>query len=384
MKISQRSAELPASGIRKMFELSAKFNDVINLCIGEPDFETPSNIIDAGCYALKNGYTKYVSNSGLPQLREAVALKAKNINHIDCTKENVMITNGAGQSLMSVLQCLVNPGDEVLIPDPSFPNYLGYIKLAGAKIVPIPTFEEDHFHIKAENIEPYITPKTKILLLNSPANPTGAVLQKKELQQIGELAKTFHFYIISDEPYESILYDGKEYCSIASLPGMFERTATVNSFSKSYAMTGWRVGYTIGPTNLIHAMTVLQESLSSSVNAAAQFAATEAISGKQDAVDKMRAAYEERRNYLVEHLNQIKGMSCIYPEGAFYAFANIKESGMSSFAFANRLIEECQIVTTPGTAFGEAGEGFIRISFASGMPILEEAISRLQRKLGKK
>lgn len=179
MKISQRSAELPASGIRKMFELSAKFNDVINLCIGEPDFETPSNIIDAGCYALKNGYTKYVSNSGLPQLREAVALKAKNVNHIDCTKENVMITNGAGQSLMSVLQCLVNPGDEVLIPDPSFPNYLGYIKLAGAKIVPIPTFEEDHFHIKAENIEPYITPKTKILLLNSPANPTGAVLQKK-------------------------------------------------------------------------------------------------------------------------------------------------------------------------------------------------------------
>lgn len=194
----------------------------------------------------------------------------------------------------------------------------------------------------------------------------------------------FHFYIISDEPYESILYDGKEYCSIASLPGMFERTVTVNSFSKSYAMTGWRVGYTIGPTNLIHAMTVLQESLSSSVNAAAQFAATEAISGKQDAVDKMRTAYEERRNYLVEHLNQIKGMSCIYPEGAFYAFANIKESGMSSFAFANRLIEECQIVTTPGTAFGEAGEGFIRISFASGMPILEEAISRLQRKLGKK
>lgn len=384
MEISRHVQALPASGIRKMFDLADKYDNVVNLCIGEPDFATPQHIIDAGSYALNHGYTKYVANAGLPELREAVAEKMTKVNDIPCTAENVMITNGAGQSLMSVLQCLINPGDEVILPDPGFPNYLGYLMLAQAVTVPVPTKEENHFHIKAEDIQKAVTSKTKVIILNSPCNPTGAVMDRDELIAIGKLAKEKDIYIISDEPYESIIYDGKKLFSIGSVPEIADHVITVNSFSKTYAMTGWRVGYTVGPTELIKAMTLLQESLTSSVNAAAQYAAAVALRSEQTATEAMRKTYEERRNALVEGLNEIKGVSCIMPEGAFYAFVNIKGTGLTSQDLARKLIEECQVVTTPGDAFGAAGEGYLRISYASSRKVLEEAVERIAGVLGRK
>lgn len=384
MKISKHVQALPASGIRRMFDLAARYEDVINLCIGEPDFATPQNIIDAGCYALNHGYTKYVANAGLPELREAVAEKVEICNHIPCRPDNVMITNGAGQSLMSVLQCLIEPGDEAIVPDPGFPNYLGYLMMARAEIVMVPTYEEHRFHMQIEDIRNAITPKTRVILINSPCNPTGAVMEREELIEIGKLAVENDIVIVSDEPYETILYDGRIPFSLASVPEFRDHVVTVNSFSKSYAMTGWRVGYTIGPEELIQSMTLLQESLTSSVNAAAQYAASRALREDQSSVERMRRTYEERRDTLVKGLNEIKGVSCILPEGAFYAFVNIRGTGMTSEELAGKLVEECQVVTTPGTAFGACGEGYLRISYASAAEVLEEAIARMKHVLGEK
>ena len=384
MEISSRVSSLPPSGIRKMFEMASKYENVINLCIGEPDFETPDHIIKAGCYGLNNGYTKYVANAGLPELRAAVAKKARKRNKLDCTSSNVMITNGAGQSLMSAFQCLINAGDEVIISDPYFPNYLGYLMLAGAEVIKVKTYEENGFHLQYEDIKKAITPKTKAILVNSPCNPTGAVMEREELIRIGELALEHDIIIVSDEPYESIVYDGRESFCLASIPLLKDNVVTVNSFSKSYAMTGWRVGYTIGPRNLIDSMTLLQESLTSSVNASAQYAAVTALESDQDAVVKMKNIYEDRRNMLVEGLNEINGIKCIKPEGAFYAFANIRDTGMSSEGLAKKLVEGCQVITTPGNAFGDGGEGYIRISYASGMDLLKEALYRIKNVLGEK
>ena len=384
MKISRKVSALPASGIRRMFDLAAGYENVINLCIGEPDFDTPEHIIEAGCYALHHGYTKYVANAGLPELREAVAAKMERVNRIPCRTENVMITNGAGQSLMSVIQCVTEPGDEVIVPDPGFPNYLGYMSLARVTPVPAAAKEENEFRLQAEDIEAHITEKTSAIIINSPCNPTGAVMDREELIRIGELAEKYNLNIISDEPYETILYDGRELFSLASVERFRNRVVTVNSFSKSYAMTGWRVGYTVGPAELIRAMTLLQESLTSSVNAAAQYAAAVALDSDQTATVQMKDVYEKRRNTLVKGLNDIRGMSCIRPGGAFYAFVNIKETGMTSMELAQRLIEKCQVVTTPGSAFGNAGEGYIRISYASATEVLQEAVERMKKELGEK
>ncbi len=384
MKISNRVSSLPPSGIRKMFEIASQYDDIINLCIGEPDFETPHHIVEAGCYGLNNGYTKYVANAGLPDLRAAVAKKACKYNKIDCTSSNVMITNGAGQSLMSVFQCLINPGDEVIISDPYFPNYLGYLMLAKAQVIKVKTYEEHGFHLQYEDLKKAITSKTKAILINFPCNPTGAVMERDELIRIGELALEHNIVIVSDEPYESIVYDGREPFSLASVPSLKDNVVTVNSLSKSYAMTGWRVGYTIGPQNLIDSMTLLQESLTSSVNASAQYAAVIALESDQAEVVRMKNIYEDRRNTLVEGLNEINGIKCSRPEGAFYVFANIKDTGMESEELAKKLIEECQVIVTPGNAFGDGGKGYIRISYASGIDSLKEALYRIKNVLGEK
>lgn len=384
MRRSIIADSMPVSGIRKMFALAAEYDNVINLCIGEPDFETPQHIIDAGSYALNHGYTKYVANSGLSILRKAIAEKMVAENDIQCSENNVMVTNGAGQALMSAIQCSLNPGESVIIADPYYPNYLGYFALAGIEVIPVSTKEQEHFHLTANAIRKAMKPSTKAILINSPSNPTGAVLSLDELKAIAELAKEKNLIVISDEPYESIVYDGRKNYSIASLPDMFERTITINSFSKTFAMTGWRVGYAVAEESFIKAMTVMQESLTSSVNAASQYAAYVALKSEKDDVENMRKTYEERAELLSKGLNKIKGFSFTKPEGAFYAFVNIKDTGLTSAEVSQKLIEECQVITTPGSAFGDAGEGYIRISFASSSEILIEALKRIQSVFGTK
>lgn len=378
MNISKRIDNMPASGIRAMFEIAANYDNVISLCIGEPAFETPKNVVEACKSALDNGFTKYVSNSGIQELREAVADKVRKNNNINASAENVMINFGAGQALMSSMQSIMDVNDEILIPDPCFPNYIGYAKLAGIKPVMVNTYEKNKFHITAEEIEKSITPQTKALLLNSPSNPTGAALTEDELKEIAEVVKKYNLIIISDEPYETIIYDDKKHYSIASFPEMLERTITINSFSKTYAMTGWRVGYAVAPKQIVNAMTKLQESLTSSVTSFAQFGALEALTGSQESVRMMKEEYEKRRNLLVKGLNEINGFSCNMPEGAFYAFPNITGTGLSSFDLAKKLIEDVQVVTTPGSAFGNCGEGYLRLSYASDEATLQEGIDRIK------
>lgn len=383
MRLSDRVGKLPASGIRAMFDLADQYEHTINLCIGEPGFDTPQNIIDAGCKALNSGYTKYVANAGIMPLRTAIARKM-NQNGFDVSAENVIVTFGAGQSLMSAMQAILNPGDELLVPNPCFPNYFGYASLAAAVPVMVPTYEEDHFHVRADILEKYLTKKTKALIINSPGNPTGGVLPREALEEIADFAIQHDLLVISDEPYEQIIYDDHQHISIATLPGMFDRTLTVNSFSKTYAMTGWRIGYTVAPKETIKAMTKLQGSLSANVTSAVQFAAIEALEGPQDSVSQMQKEYDRSRKVLIEGLNQIQGFSCLMPEGAFYAFANIKETGLRSKEVAVKLLEDVQVVTTPGDAFGPDGEGYLRLSFAATLSDIQEALVRMKKCFGEK
>lgn len=380
MKISQRALNSPASGIRKMFELANSYDNVINLCIGEPGFTTPKNIIEAGKKALDEGHTKYTSNAGVIELRRVLAEKLKKENGIDVDPEKeIIVTTGAGEAIILTLLALVDEGDEVIIPDPSWPNYLGHIATVGGKVVPVKTFEKDEFGLKAENIRKVITDKTKVIIVNSPSNPTGAIISKQELIEIGKIAKENNIIVLSDEPYEKLIYDDMTHFSLGSCSEFKEHVVTVNSFSKTYAMTGWRVGYACGPEYIIKTMVKLQENLSSCVNSASQQACVEAITGPQDEVYKMVEEYKRRRDILVKGLNELKGVSCIVPKGAFYAFPNIKELGMSSKEVAETIIKEVQVVTTPGSAFGEAGEGYLRLSFASSLDDIVEALERLKR-----
>ncbi|MFP5527200.1 pyridoxal phosphate-dependent aminotransferase [Peptococcus simiae] len=384
MRLSDRLDRLPVSGIRKMFSLAEKYDDTINLCIGEPGFDTPSHIIEKGCWALQNGYTKYVANAGIMPLREALADKMNCDNGFNVKAENIMVNFGAGQALMETMQVILNPGDDILVPNPCFSNYFGYIALAGANAITVPTYEKDHFHIKAEILEKYITEKTKAIFINTPCNPTGAVTPLEDLEKIAELAKKYDLIIVSDEPYEKIIFDNNKHVSIGSLPGMFERTITVNSFSKTYAMTGWRLGYAVAPAEVIKAMIQVQGPLTANVTAAMQFGGIAALTESQSCVNEMVQEYLKRRNILVKGLNEIKGISCLMPEGAFYAFANIQDVGMSAKDVAIKLLDEVQVVTTPGDAFGPAGEGFLRFSFAASEDNIVAALERMKNCLGEK
>lgn len=378
MRISQKTQNIPKSGIREMFELARTYSNVVNLGIGEPGFETPKNIIEAGVKALRSGYTKYTPNAGILELREFVAKKLIIENKFrSINKDNIIITSGAVEAIILVLMAIIDPGDEVIVPDPGWPNYDGQILLAGGKIVKAKLYEEDSFHLKAISIEKAITPNTKAIIINTPSNPTGAVSSKEELESICQIVKKYNLIVISDEPYEKIIYDDKKHVSIASLQNMFKHVITVNSFSKSYAMTGWRVGYACGSEEIINAMIKIQENFVASVNSSAQIAAIEALQGSQNSIKEKLLEYTKRRNYITSELNKISGISCILPEGSFYAFPNIKKTGYSSFEIAKLLLEEVQVVTTPGNAFGNGGEGYLRICFAGNMDTLKEGIERI-------
>jgi len=375
--------KIKPSGIRKLFDLAQGQKDLISFGIGEPDFITPTHIREAAKKALDEGYTRYTPNLGFPELRKALADKLTNKNKISVTPEEVVVTSGGTEALFFSCYILINPGDEIIIPDPGFVVYESQVYFAGGKPIHLPLQGENNFHPDLEELKNYITPNTKAILINSPSNPTGAAFTQEELLSIARIAKENDLFIISDELYEDIVYDGREHISIASLPGMKERTISIFGFSKSYAMTGWRLAYLTAPANLVKEMAKLLQNTSVCANSVAQRAGLAAIQGSQDCVKEMFTAYNERRNVLVKGLNEIRGLSCYAPEGTFYAFVNIKDTGMTSEELSMYLLEKCKVVTVPGTAFGTQGEGYIRLSFATSLEDIKEGIKRIKKGIEK-
>jgi len=375
--------KIKPSGIRKLFDLAQRKKGLVSFGIGEPDFVTPAHIREAAKRALDEGYTHYTPNLGFPEFREALANKLKQKNKISVTPDEVVVTSGGTEALFFAFYILINPGDEIVIPDPGFVTYESQVYFAGGTPVHFPLWGENNFHPDLEELKNYITPKTKAILLNSPSNPTGATFDKDELLAIAQLAQEKDIFVISDELYEDIVYDGREHISIASLPGMKERTISIFGFSKSYAMTGWRLAYLTAPLNLVKEIAKLLQNTAVCANSIAQRAGLSAIQGSQDCVKEMFAAYNERRNVLTEGLNEIQGLSCYAPEGTFYAFVNIKETGMTCEELSMYLLEECKVVTVPGTAFGKQGEGYIRLSFATSLDMVKEGVARIKKGIEK-
>lgn len=373
---SIRCRTRPASGIRFMFEKANDYQNVLQLGVGEPDFNISTHIAAAIKKAVNDNKTKYTPTAGISELREAAAYKLLHDNGIDCSPQSIMVNNGACEAIMMVVMGCTDPGDEVLLPSPGWPNYTGQTHMAGCKAVFYPLLEKDAFIIKAENLEPLITPKTRALVLNSPGNPTGGVFSRDALLEVAALVKRHNLTVISDEPYEKFIYDGAQHISIGSLPDMQDYVFTVNTCSKSYAMTGLRVGYVQGPLKAMPAIIRIQESFASCVNAPAQWGALAALEGSQEDTVTMHMHYTRRRNLLVAGLNSLPGVQCSAPAGAFYVFPNIAQLG-DSRSVALKWLDQAQVVGIPGVDFGEYGEGHIRLCFAASEALLQEALTRL-------
>lgn len=371
----------------KAKQLKANGFDVINFGVGEPDFDTPEHIKEAAIKAIKDGFTKYTPVGGVDELKEAIVEKLEKDNNLRYGKENIIVSCGAKHSLYNIAQALFGPQDEVIIPAPYWVSYPDQVLLNDATPVIVDTYEEDDFMLRAEVLKEKITPRTKALILNSPSNPTGFIYTKKFLEEIAEIALKHNLYIISDEIYEKLLYDDSVHVSIASLgEEIKERTIVVNGLSKSYAMTGWRIGYAAGPVEIVKAMTKIQSQSTSNPTSIAQKAAVAALKGPQDCVEHMRKEFEKRRNYLVKKLNSISGISCKMPKGAFYAFAKVdklfgKKNGEfsinSSMDLSIYFLEKALVALVPGSAFG--AEGYIRISYATSMENLAKGIERIRK-----
>ena len=380
--ISQRADMVPWSGVRKMFNYAQKYSNVINLSLGEPDFDTPQHIIKAAIEAMKKGYTHYTPNAGLIEFREAVAEKLRKENGIDVDPETeVIATVGAMGALSLAMLTIVNPGDEVLIPNPGFASYEAQVILAEGKPVSYSLNEDEGFDINAEEIAGLITNKTRAILVNTPSNPTGSVLSEKSLKKIAEIAIENDLLVISDEAYEAITYDNFRHVSIASLPDMKDRTISIFSFSKTYAMTGWRIGYAAANEEIIRQMTKLQEHLAAHPSSISQMAAIAALRGPKDHIKKMVKEYSERRELIMEELAEIPEIKCFKPQGAFYVFPNIKAFKMSSEDFAMHILEKARVIIVPGTAFGNNGEGYVRISYAASKEEISRAMTRMKQAL---
>jgi len=373
---------VPWSGVRKMFNYARKYSDVINLSLGEPDFDTPQHIIKAAIEAMKKGYTHYTPNAGLIEFREAVAEKLRKENGIDVDPETeVIATVGAMGALSLAMLTIVNPGDEVLIPNPGFASYEAQVILAEGKPVSYSLNEDEGFDINAEEIAGLITNKTRAILVNTPSNPTGSVLSEKSLKKIAEVAIENDLLVISDEAYEAITYDNFRHVSIASLPDMKDRTISIFSFSKTYAMTGWRIGFAAANEEIIRQMTKLQEHLAAHPSSISQMAAIAALRGPKDHIKKMVKEYSERRELIMEELAEIPEIKCFRPQGAFYVFPNIKAFKMSSEDFAMHILEKARVIIVPGTAFGNNGEGYVRISYAASKEEISRAMTRMKQAL---
>lgn len=384
MNLSHAARVFPASGIRRMFEKAVMFDDSINLCIGEPGFVTPRHIIEVANEYLLKGKTKYTPNAGIPELREALAEKLRRENNIKCETKNIIVTAGATQALMLAMLTLVDAGEEIIIPDPAWPDYLGQVYLANATPVLASLTEENDFKMTADVIAPLITPKTKLIVINSPSNPTGAMLDAEELEAIANLVKKHKIFVISDEPYERLVYDGNRHISLGSFSGLEDYLITINSFSKGYAMTGWRVGYMCANDEIVTNFIKLHENIVSGINGAFQMAAVHALRYGEADVERMRQSYDRNRKLVVERLNRINGFSCLTPPGAFYVFPNVKELGDNSAQIADMIFDKTHVVTSPGSAFGPAGEGYLRISYANDYESLEIALERLEKIFGRK
>jgi len=376
--ISQKVDTLPPSGIRKFFDLLSSVEGVISLGIGEPDFVTPWHIREAGTYSLEKGYTMYTSNSGMPELRQELASYLELHYGVSYHSENeILITTGSSEGLDLALRAIINPGDEVIIPNPCYVAYPADIMLAGGVPILVPTNEENNFVVRATDIEARITKQTKAILIGYPANPTGAVMSKKEADAIVGLAKKYDLPVISDEIYARLVY-GAEHICFPSLPGMKERTILISGFSKSHAMTGWRIGYVAAESRFIQALAKIHQYTMLSAPTMAQMAAIEALRNGESEVEKMVQEYNRRRRLMVKRLNEI-GLPCFEPKGAFYAFPSIKATGMNSEEFAEKLLLEEKVAVVPGTAFGPYGEGFVRCCYATSLPDIEEALKKMDR-----
>ena len=375
--LSDKTVGLKPSGIRKFFDLVSEMKDAISLGVGEPDFDTPWHIRDEGIYSLEKGRTFYTSNSGLKELRQEICRYMKRTQDIDYVwDEEVFITVGGSEAIDLMFRAMIIEGDEVLIPQPSYVSYEPCAILADAVPVIINLKNENQFRLTPEELEAAITPRSKILVLPFPNNPTGGIMEKEDLEAIREIIIKNDLYVLSDEIYGELTYTGKPHVSIASLPGMKERTIVVNGFSKAYAMTGWRLGFACGPREIIAQMVKIHQYAIMCAPTTSQYAAVEALKNGDEDVRKMRESYNERRRFVLHMLNEM-GIPCFEPMGAFYVFPCIKEFGLSSEDFANRLLAEEKVAIVPGTAFGDSGEGFLRISYAYSIDNLRKALTRL-------
>ena len=380
--VAPHIAALPPSGIRKFFDLVNSMDDVISLGVGEPDFTTPWTIRESGIYSLERGHTAYTSNLGTPALRRAICDYVEKNYHVayDFQKE-CLVTIGVSEALDLAFRMLLSPGDEVIYTEPCYVSYPAEICMAHGVPVPVTTRVENEFAVEPEDIERAITPRTKAILLNFPCNPTGAVMPADKLRAVAKIAEKYDLCVLTDEIYSELNYDD-EHISIASLPGMKERTIFLHGFSKAFAMTGWRVGYVCAPEGMISAMMRIHQYAIMCAPTVAQEAALEAIRNGGDAMREMRESYRARRDFIVKGLNDA-GLECLMPHGAFYAFASVKNTGMSSEEFAEKLLRAEHVAVVPGEAFGPGGQGFVRCCYATGADELREALCRIKRFLNR-
>ncbi|MCI8793068.1 MAG: aminotransferase class I/II-fold pyridoxal phosphate-dependent enzyme [Eubacterium sp.] len=374
--ISETVQQLQPSGIRRFFDVANTMEDVISLGVGEPDFDTPWHIREEGIYSLEQGRTFYTSNAGLMELKKEIVRYLDRRFHLPYTPEQVLVTVGGSEAIDIALRSMLDPGDEVIIPEPCFVSYLPCVKMAGGVPVPLPLEEKDQFKLTKEKLLSAISDRTKILVLPFPNNPTGAIMTENELRQVAEIIEERDLFVLSDEIYSELSYQG-DHVSIASLPGMAERTIVINGFSKSYAMTGWRLGYAAGPEEIIKQMLKVHQYVIMCAPTTSQYAAVEALRYGDEDVARMRESYDERRRFLVKELNDM-GIPCFEPMGAFYVFPNISRFGMTSEEFATRLLHQEKVAVVPGSAFGGCGEGYLRISYAYSIDNLKLALGKIQ------
>ncbi len=376
--VKQEVVDLPPSGIRRFFDLAATMQDCISLSIGEPDFVTPDVMMDAAIESLHQGKTSYTSNAGLIELREEICKYLQKYDLHYAADQETLITVGASEAIDLALRTLVERGDEVLIPDPSFVCYGPLTTLAGGTPVSLATYEKDEFRLTAEELEKKITDKSKVLLLPYPNNPTGGIMRRADYEALADLVREHDLFVICDEIYSELVYGGEKHFSFASLPGMKERSLVLNGFSKAFAMTGWRIGYACGPREVIAAMTKVHQYGIMSAPTMGQYGALEGLRHGEAEVQRMVASYDARRKLIVQGLRDI-GLSCFEPRGAFYVFPSIQSTGLSSEEFCERLLQEEKVAVVPGNAFGASGEGFVRCSYAASVENIREALKRMER-----
>lgn len=377
--LSDVVVDIQPSGIRKFFDIVSEMKDAISLGVGEPDFDTPWHIREEGIYSLEKGRTFYTSNAGLKELKIEICNNFKRKLNLDYDyNSEVIVTVGGSEAIDLAVRAMINPGEEVLVPQPSYVSYVPCVTLAYGKPVIIELKEENQFRLTKEELLEKITDKTKILILPFPNNPTGAIMEKSDLEDIAKICIEKDIFVISDEIYSELTYNGEKHISIACIQGMQERTIVINGFSKAYAMTGWRLGYAAGPKEILKQMIKIHQFAIMCAPTNSQYAAIEALKNGDRDIESMRESYNQRRRFLLNAFSEM-GLNCFEPFGAFYMFPSIKRFGMTSDEFANRLLREEKVAVVPGTAFGDCGEGFLRISYAYSLENLKEALGRLKR-----